>query len=1054
MNKKFSTLMAGTLLALSTSAFAAVTTGDLVKVDAAAGAVPFVSGNSYYVVVDADGTLDANDVLVGQKLNTTNLEAYNAKLNEATALETNYLWKVTEVAAPEGVYYTFYNESTEHYLAIEADGVSGNGKMVTKAADAVQKDGVSIYFKFAAGAKYNGTSSMLTSALAGLTNKDLAITNGTPDAIATKGSGSSILLYQKAASGLSSKNLNELLGDGFMFNFPKADPAPSTNPFSNKMVAVKVASTRDVITLAGASSTATNKDIFIDDTYAGLYFVSSAAASGTVKDVNGETYFTSKAKFEASKFLAVDPIANYNINGFTVTNGDGFKFRTVSGEDFVSVATKGKVMLDNAKFTVTEVNPLNAKGSYEISVKPAVTAAKKADGTAASEEDAKVLRTAVNVVAFTTMGSTYVTTMSNGTYGVGSTKDNTVTIAKVSSSNLLTAKDLLKSNAPAVFNIQFTSGKADLTNDNGTSSEYGKYLGIGVNVRGAYNLLAQGPAFLDLDAPQNQWYVSDVKDGAFTFKNRENAGEINLQLRKTSTANVYDVLSTDATTLDYSYIDANGLYKTTTATNGFNSGKLQIKLVPATIDKSAGYLNLTDEQLAQPIHVKFTVANKLLTRNMYLSASTKTATQGVTLTEDTEIATLWDIVKFDTKADSISGKIKYAYMKDEKTMDYKEVVDKAITTYALKINGLSKAWYLDFPNAGTPLNSYAIKQTDKVEQAQRYILKAREDGSIYLIAANLVTSNAYSDQIDNTKTALTVNTSAQLDDINIYDDAQDQVKMEFESVTLLSESLEAQPRHASFQSINGGFLGMDENNDAIIAATKDEAQALTFWLDTTDVKELSTSFYISQAVASEPEAETKAAAVEPRMFLFNAVDSVSYYDEGTASTTKDYNYLLNDGATVKAIFKAATLVNKDSINTIVKGKEVGLNKDNGLNKFKFQIVEDAEIENAYNIKTGNDYLMNINGKLGFGPAANALVVKLGTGDATANEAIEAAGVQVIGGQGVVTVQGAAGKVVTVANILGQTIANQVATSDNVTIAVPAGIVVVAVDGEATKVVVK
>ena len=75
-----------------------------------------------------------------------------------------------------------------------------------------------------------------------------------------------------------------------------------------------------------------------------------------------------------------------------------------------------------------------------------------------------------------------------------------------------------------------------------------------------------------------------------------------------------------------------------------------------------------------------------------------------------------------------------------------------------------------------------------------------------------------------------------------------------------------------------------------------------------------------------------------------------------------------------------------------------------------------------------------------------------TEEATANEAIEAAGVQVIGGQGVVTVQGAAGKVITVSNILGQTIANQVAASDNVTIAAPAGVVVVAVEGEATKVV--
>ena len=73
---------------------------------------------------------------------------------------------------------------------------------------------------------------------------------------------------------------------------------------------------------------------------------------------------------------------------------------------------------------------------------------------------------------------------------------------------------------------------------------------------------------------------------------------------------------------------------------------------------------------------------------------------------------------------------------------------------------------------------------------------------------------------------------------------------------------------------------------------------------------------------------------------------------------------------------------------------------------------------------------------------------------TANESINAAGVQVFGGQGVVTVQGAAGKVITVANVLGQTLANQVAASDNVTIAVPAGIVVVAVDGDATKVVVK
>ena len=92
--------------------------------------------------------------------------------------------------------------------------------------------------------------------------------------------------------------------------------------------------------------------------------------------------------------------------------------------------------------------------------------------------------------------------------------------------------------------------------------------------------------------------------------------------------------------------------------------------------------------------------------------------------------------------------------------------------------------------------------------------------------------------------------------------------------------------------------------------------------------------------------------------------------------------------------------------------------------------------------------------MGFGSATQALIVKLGEGDATANEAIAAENVAVIAGEGVVTVKGAAGKQVVVSNILGQVIANKVATSDEETIAVAAGVAVVVVDGEATKVVVK
>ena len=65
------------------------------------------------------------------------------------------------------------------------------------------------------------------------------------------------------------------------------------------------------------------------------------------------------------------------------------------------------------------------------------------------------------------------------------------------------------------------------------------------------------------------------------------------------------------------------------------------------------------------------------------------------------------------------------------------------------------------------------------------------------------------------------------------------------------------------------------------------------------------------------------------------------------------------------------------------------------------------------------------------------------------------GVSVVAGNGTVTIQGAVGKSVVISNILGKVVAETVLTSDNATIAVPAGIVAVAVDGEeAVKVVVK
>jgi len=74
--------------------------------------------------------------------------------------------------------------------------------------------------------------------------------------------------------------------------------------------------------------------------------------------------------------------------------------------------------------------------------------------------------------------------------------------------------------------------------------------------------------------------------------------------------------------------------------------------------------------------------------------------------------------------------------------------------------------------------------------------------------------------------------------------------------------------------------------------------------------------------------------------------------------------------------------------------------------------------------------------------------------ATSNEGIEAGKVSVVAGVGNVTIKGAAGQQVVVANILGQVVYTGVLSSDEQTITAPAGVVVVSVAGEATKALVK
>ena len=121
-----------------------------------------------------------------------------------------------------------------------------------------------------------------------------------------------------------------------------------------------------------------------------------------------------------------------------------------------------------------------------------------------------------------------------------------------------------------------------------------------------------------------------------------------------------------------------------------------------------------------------------------------------------------------------------------------------------------------------------------------------------------------------------------------------------------------------------------------------------------------------------------------------------------------------------------------------------------------------ESDGAYRIETaadanGSKYVSYLNGILVLGNREQAQLFNVNTTDLTPtdNEVISTSEVKVIAANGGVQIIGAAGKKVVITNILGQTVANTVLSSDNATIAAPAGVVVVAIEGEdAVKAIVK
>ena len=226
---------------------------------------------------------------------------------------------------------------------------------------------------------------------------------------------------------------------------------------------------------------------------------------------------------------------------------------------------------------------------------------------------------------------------------------------------------------------------------------------------------------------------------------------------------------------------------------------------------------------------------------------------------------------------------------------------------------------------------------------------------------------------------------------------------------------------------------------------------------------------------NEPSHGTHRADTTFGYFLVNMIDSAK-----ACTDVHNNKFVYNDEYKldfVKGYHTNDTLFFTNDADEVISSMKIG-DASYNMAKFAFKMID--EEANEFVIETGKgydkqtvkkgstwatvtnevttpSYLRWVNGNLVVTSDINEaahFTMEASDKEATANENIAAGNVVVAGVDGAVVVKGAEGKNVIVSTILGKVVANEVVSSDNATIAAPAGIVVVSVDGESFKVVVK
>ena len=617
-----------------------------------------------------------------------------------------------------------------------------------------------------------------------------------------------------------------------------------------------------------------------------------------------------------------------------------------------------------------------------------------------------------------------------------------------------------------------------------------KYLTVGTN-GSAFQWEAKGAAIADETFPAFQYLITnvakenedDTKYTIVTFTNRETNKSFKAKLFPEGEAgsNEYSMAIVSGLDEIFPYTVNRNTYavsvqdqETTAGIQGVHFDEdIVVKLNAVTPDKYAGFLNVdnkTIRTLAFARDVNDT-SNKVYAAVNVKKNNTATLNANNKFATDIYDAAQWQLIKSE-EPEAIARVFPYNNTADE-SADYVSVGD---TLYAY-------TYKMRYVVDGTETNFYLadasddLKYTTDEDAAQSFFIKENVDGSVsfFVEASGYPTFTSKVVANPNHKVSFDVESEGPNKAEWAFDPDARPYIYESESkagnikVYLDPERVEvswpAEEGHVTIASELGNYMSMSDERDAI---SVDETDATTFYLHVADKDAVVPSFFISEGMGG-------ANAESERMFLFNPVDSVQYYVTEEGTYNKQYQAREN---VTKSIFKAGTLnETRDTLALTVKGeadKLVAMEADNndknvwgGLNRFKFQIVETEDMDGLYYIrqtKAGHAdgkyvldedqsdfetlYLYVINNKFGWGPKSVAEKFVIKTAEApTANESVSATEVKVVAYDGAINIKNAAGKNVVVSTILGQIVANEVLTSDNATISVPAGIAIVSVDGE-------